>query len=290
VKRLLSPKDLAEAIGVSESSLKRWADAGRIQVSRTEGGHRRIPIAEAVRFIRASGAVVVRPDLLGLADVRPAQDEVRVEPDDDELFHLLHEGQGRAARGLLLGRYLAGASVASLADGPIRNAMTRLGELWQHDPRGVFIEHRATDCCIQAVVALRALFEPPADAPVAVGGAPSGDPYVLPSLLAAATLAAEGMHPVNLGADTPIASLRHAVAAHHPALVWLSCSATMTGEIIDDIVALARTLRAEGATLVVGGRHVADLAAARAAYPVGSMAELAAFARGLVTAGGAAGA
>ena len=66
MKRLLSPKELADAIGVSESSLKRWADAGRLQVARTEGGHRRIPIAEAVRFIRDTGAVVVRPDLLGL--------------------------------------------------------------------------------------------------------------------------------------------------------------------------------------------------------------------------------
>ena len=76
MKRLLSPKELADAIGVSESSLKRWADAGRLQVARTEGGHRRIPIAEAVRFIRDTGAVVVRPDLLGLVGV-PAVNDAR---------------------------------------------------------------------------------------------------------------------------------------------------------------------------------------------------------------------
>ena len=280
MKRLLSPKDLAEAIGVSESSLKRWADAGRIQVSRTEGGHRRIPIAEAVRFIRATGAVVVRPNLLGMNDLRPAQDQA----DDDALFQLLQDGRGREARGLLLGRYLAGESVAALADGPIRSAMTRLGELWQHDPKGVFIEHRATDCCIQAVVALRSLFDPPEDAPVAVGGAPSGDPYVLPSLLVSTALAGEGLQPVNLGPDTPIASLRHAVAAHRPAMVWLSCSSPVPAETLAEVGAMAKMLRQDGATLVVGGRHVDDLATARAAYPVHSMAELAAFARGLVTA------
>ena len=33
MKRALSPKDLAAAIGVSESSLKRWADAGKITVA-----------------------------------------------------------------------------------------------------------------------------------------------------------------------------------------------------------------------------------------------------------------
>jgi len=39
--RQLSPRELAEALGVSESSLKRWVDAGKIAASRTEGGHRR---------------------------------------------------------------------------------------------------------------------------------------------------------------------------------------------------------------------------------------------------------
>src|SRR5215211_2356769 len=64
--KLLTPKDLADAIGASESSLRRWVDSGRVKMSRTAGGHRRIPLAEAIRFIRETHATVVRPDLLGL--------------------------------------------------------------------------------------------------------------------------------------------------------------------------------------------------------------------------------
>ena len=67
--KLLTPKDLADAIGASESSLRRWVDSGRVKMSRTAGGHRRIPLAEAIRFIRETHATVVRPDLLGLGDV-----------------------------------------------------------------------------------------------------------------------------------------------------------------------------------------------------------------------------
>jgi MerR family transcriptional regulator, light-induced transcriptional regulator len=52
----LSPKALAAAIGVSESSLKRWADEGRLAAERTAGGHRRIAVAEAVRFVRRRGS------------------------------------------------------------------------------------------------------------------------------------------------------------------------------------------------------------------------------------------
>jgi methanogenic corrinoid protein MtbC1 len=280
MRQLLSPRDLAEAIGASESSLKRWADAGRIQVTRTGGGHRRIAFAEAVRFIRASGATVVRPELLGLRELRgsPSPD------DDDALYQLLIEGKGREARGLLLGRYLGGDSVATLADGIIRVAMHRMGELWRHDPRGIFLEHRATDCCIQAVTALRAMFDPRDDAAVALGGALPGDPYVLPSLLAATVLAAEGMHVVNLGPETPVASLRHAAAHHRPLLVWLSCSVAVRAELPDEVAGLARSLQKRGASLVIGGRFGGDLAGARGAASVGTMGELAAFARGRMAA------
>ena len=281
MKRLLSPRDLADAIGVSESSLKRWADAGRIRVQRTEGGHRRIPLVEAVRFIRESGAQVVRPDLLGLGDT-PANEGTTSE---EALFEHLREGNGRDARALLVGRYLAGESIASLADGPIRSAMTRIGELWLHDPRGVFVEHRATDCCLQVVNHLRALFEPPADGPVALGGAPAGDPYLLPSMLASAVLASEGLRPVNLGADTPVASMRHAVAHHAPVLVWLSVSSAVSPAIDEEIAGLAREVTSARRAFAVGGRHRLDLpATARSASMLSSMTELGAFARGLVAA------
>ena len=51
---------------MSESSLKRWADGGRLRFSRTAGGHRRFSIAEAVRFVREAGLPVRDPAGLGL--------------------------------------------------------------------------------------------------------------------------------------------------------------------------------------------------------------------------------
>ncbi|MCX5741316.1 MAG: helix-turn-helix domain-containing protein, partial [Proteobacteria bacterium] len=70
--RLLSPRDLAEALGVSESSLKRWVDSGRITATRTDGGHRKIRLSEAVRFIRESGSPIVHPELLDMPEVAAA--------------------------------------------------------------------------------------------------------------------------------------------------------------------------------------------------------------------------
>ena len=65
--KLLSPRDLSDAFGVSESTIKRWVDAGRIPAARTKGGHRRVTLDDAQAFVRAEGIHPRRPDLLGLA-------------------------------------------------------------------------------------------------------------------------------------------------------------------------------------------------------------------------------
>ena len=66
---LVSPKQVARAIGVSESSLKRWCDQGLIETVRTAGGHRKMAIAEVLRYVREQDHNLVSPQILGLPPV-----------------------------------------------------------------------------------------------------------------------------------------------------------------------------------------------------------------------------
>ena len=106
---LLSPKEIAQAIGVSESSVKRWTDRGLLKASRTVGGHRRIPLTEAVRFIRERGAPVVKPEILGLPTSPPPTDDPAA-----SFQSFLLKGKAAEARGWLLSAYISGASLATL--------------------------------------------------------------------------------------------------------------------------------------------------------------------------------
>lgn len=294
MRSVLSPKELAEAIGVSESSLKRWADEGRIHFSRTAGGHRRIPFAEAVRFIRETGATVVRPEVLGLSEVREALHDVqadRLSDPEATLSEAIGAGDVTTARGLIVAWYLEGQSVPALLDGPVRSAMHRVGALWEHDDRGIFVEHRATDICVEALNHLRWLLpKPAAGAPVAMGGAAEHDPYVTPSLMCSIVLTDLGFRTTNIGPLTPIPTLRRAASDYHARLAWLSFSAPIeAAELRDQVEQLGSALEAEGASLIVGGRQVdpSQRFTARNVHVMQSMGEMAAFARGLMTAGGA---
>ncbi len=269
--RLLSPKVLAAALGVSESSLKRWVDAGKISAMRTEGGHRRISIQEAVRFIRETGAQIAHPEMLDMPEIARAGSE--------QLLHHLQRGDVLGARGWLLGRYLGGASVEDLCDGPVREAMHALGELWRHDEAGIFIEHRGTDICLQALAQLRNTFTPPADAPVALGAAPEDDPYLLPSFMAAIVMASCGMRAVNLGPDTPVMAMAAAAKEHQPRLVWISASAPVPPARAKAIAEWLLSLPPTTAT-IVGGRN-AEAIAAHGVNRCETMTELATLARGV---------
>jgi hypothetical protein len=216
-------------------------------------------LAEAIRFIRQTKATVVRPDMLGFSDIEGPLIGGR-EPDclGTALYDALYEDNHLKARNVLLSAFLEGQSVASLCDGPIRFAITHIGELWQHEAHGIIIEHRATDTVMQALHVLRMILPtPPATAPGALGGAPPGDPYLMPSLMAATVLAEVGFRDLNLGPETPSAVLQRAISHYRPSLVWLAISTPLADDRLQQKISdLTTALRGTGGMLVLGGRAV----------------------------------
>jgi len=264
VKPFVTPRELAEALGLGESSIKRWADEGRITVGRTAGGHRRIAIAEAIRFVRESGLPLIHPQPLGLPAVQAGTEAALMEETPDAVLHrLLTEGREEEVRRLVLGEFFAGRSIARIADELVAPPMETIGELWKKDTGGIFIEHRAYEICAQSARLLMGYIpRPPDDAPMAVGGAPSGDLHALPSLLASAVLLENGFHAVNLGAETPFEVLEIALRTYRPKLTWVSTTlhdAQKNGAAIaEGVRRLARKARAWGGEVMIGGRGVPE--------------------------------
>jgi excisionase family DNA binding protein len=281
--RLFSTRELAHALGVSESSVKRWTDDGMLRSSRTAGGHRRFALEEALRFMRETGTLPERPDVLGLPPFPPAMG-LRSRADVEGFRDRLLAGAEADARGLILGLYLAGVPVAQLVDGLVQPALAAIGELWPRDAAGIFLEHRATMICVRALEQLKLGFAPESGAPVALGGAADGDPYMLPSLGAACVLAAEGFATTNLGPQTPIDTLEMAAHDLRPRLIWISASVAADRDaLVGRLRDVAGRMAARGTAVVAGGRALSDvrLAGERHLQIASSMAELASFARGL---------
>jgi excisionase family DNA binding protein len=299
MKTLLTPKDLADALGTSESSMRRWIDSGRVRMSRTAGGHRRIEVGEAMRFIRAMGLPVIRPEALGLdaiSELAAVTDRAAgaggagvgagtpPENIDCRLLGALTAGDRAMVRGMVVSWYLSGRGLATLFDGAMRHALTKLGEPWTADRAAILTEHRAADICVEAINALRAMLpRPNGNARIAIGGTPNDEWHSIPSLMAAMVACESGMRDVNYGANVPIDLLARAAADEKARLVWLSITMPPRRGMRAELAKLGADLAGHGATLVVGGRHALDACPPKHpnVHCVQSMSELNAFIHGM---------
>ena len=293
--RTLSPREVADALGLSESTLKRCANRGELHAVRTTGGHRRIHRDEALRFARRRGLPVLQPEVLGLRIMAcaPADGgEGDGNPESEagaagasgaplpgslarDLHALILEDAFGEARALLLDAFVGGTSVAALCDGPIRECLQLIGDLWiEQKHMGICVEHAATDLMTQALNRMRTAMQThPAgvEAPLALGASPPGDPYSLPSLMVATVMVDCGFRDLNLGVNTPLETLAEAAARFRPKLVWLASSGLGEHPSAEEVHELARAVEASGARLVVGGRgfdtHAPALSAPHRHHP-----------------------
>lgn len=170
--------------------------------------------------------------------------------------------------------YVHGLSIAEICDGPIHQAMTSIGDFWPAK-RAIFIEHRATILCVRALCQIRlSIPDPDANAPTAIGAAPDGDPYLLPTLMVSLVLHESGFDETNLGPNTPIDVLTDVVEDEKPSIVWLAMTNATRSRVQDREISRLSTATTEyGGTFLIGGRS-ANTIEVEGAVRCGSMLEL----------------
>lgn len=268
----LTTRQVAEALSVSESSVKRWCNCGAIPTVRTVGGHRRIPMAALMQFLETTQREVRSPlfESRSLDANQPAavsdgaaQCDQRANSTRDELreqfITAMEVGDENRARALLSAAYSAEESIALVADGYIAPAMQRMGERWSCSELEIYQERRACEICSRLLHELRRLIPEASPAsPVALGGSPAGDYYTLPSQLIELVLRENGWRSMNLGSNLPLPTLLAAARKHQPRMVWLSVSHIASPQTFADEYQAFRQQLPAGTLIVVGGRALND--------------------------------
>ncbi len=250
-----SPKDVARAVGASESSLKRWVDKGLLQASKTAGGHRRVRLDAVLDYLRKSGKGLENPTAISLPEgVGRKVDSV--ERSKSEMLAALVAGDELKGRRIILDLFISGESVASIADQVISPLFQQVGNLWECGKVQVYEERRACELCLRLIHELRrAIGDGPASGPLAIGGTLDGDPYTLASSLAELVLRENGWRATSLGNMLPFETIRRAVMDHRPELLWISVSSIRDEDrfatefnLLSDVALTTET------RIVVGGR------------------------------------
>ncbi|HEX8199933.1 MAG TPA: helix-turn-helix domain-containing protein [Isosphaeraceae bacterium] len=275
---------VAEALGVSVATVKRWVDQGILPAHRTPGGHRKILLGDVLRIAREGDFPRRDLSLLGLPATAPAPADPKALA--AALLAALKRGDATATRGLILGAHRAGMPIESLGDGVVSPTMARLGHEWEEGRIDVFDEHRGTLLCAAALYELKAGLPGPAQAaaPLALGGSPEGDPYLLANLLIESVLVDAGWEVINLGPNTPLRSVGLALARFRPRLLWLSVGHLADPEsFLQGYQELYREAQRLETAVAIGGRSLTVALRSRMPYTTfgDGLTHLAAFARSL---------
>lgn len=279
-----STANVARALGVSVSTVKRWVDDGILPAHKTAGGHRKLLIADVLELARRTD--LPHADLSLLAEEGGGLTPVSEGDLATQLQRALITGDSDKVRVLILGTYRAGKSVAEIADSAVGPAMAAIGQEWEAGKIDIMEEHRASQLCASVLYELKARLETRAERnrPRAVGAAPEDDYSVLPTLLAQMTLLDVGWEAINLGPDTPFPSLTHAVVELRPRLVWVSVSHSGPEDaFITSYCRFYQHAELAGVPVAIGGYGLKEGMRSRIPYTTygDRLSHLAAFARTL---------
>ncbi len=252
--QLLSPKQVAVALGASESSLKRWCDQGLLATVKTAGGHRRIAAQEALRFAREQNHSVVAPLILAM----PATDDRksrRIEGCAERLATGLLANNEQACHAIVLDLFLKGQPLSQIFDEVIAVAFRTIGEKWECHDAEVYQERCSCQIALRILHELRSKQTEPNSDLVAIGATIEGDQYSLPVTMSEIVLRSVGWSAQLLGSSIPFDSMTKAIQRHKPEMFWLSVSFIPDeSAFISGFNRLFEAASKTNTAMVVGGR------------------------------------
>ena len=281
--RYVSTAQVAQALGVSVTTVKRWVDDGVLPAHRTAGGHRKLVMEDVVRLVREGN--LPQADL---SQLFPGKSAGQLDP---TVLHAQVQAAVKAAdtdliRTVIHAGYRAGIPVETLADRVLGPVLAELGHDWAAGRTTVMTEHRVTQACVSALYEMRSFLRvrDGKDRPTAVGGAPEHDPYILPTLFAKLTLLDCGWEAINLGPHTPVEAFETAIEQFAPQLIWLSVSHVANAEqFLTDYQRLYKRFVERNIAVAIGGHALQSALRTRMTYTMfgDGFTQLAAFARSL---------
>jgi methanogenic corrinoid protein MtbC1 len=259
MKKSVSPRQLGLAIGVSEASVKRWCNKGLLETTRTAGGHRRIPVQNAIAFLKDQNHPLVQPEILGLPPITGAK-VTSLERLIPLVRDALIKGDEECLTRLIMDPFIHGFKALDICDRVMAEAFHDLGDRWKCGEIEVFEERRGCEIARKVLFQLFDALPPPkADAPLAIGGTLTGDHYEIPMAMISITLRELGLQTMALGTDLSGKTLGKAIKKLQPDLFWLSISHIENRKsLIEDYNKLFQVAESNNVPIALGGRALTD--------------------------------
>ncbi|MBK8982631.1 MAG: helix-turn-helix domain-containing protein [Ignavibacteria bacterium] len=149
---ILSSKKAAEFLNVNESTVKRWADNGKLKSFKTPGGHRKFKFEDLKKVSEENNYLT--PDMSAYSISIKTFNEIK---DRDygslnkKFGKYLLKGDTGASYDLIYLLYLDKVPVAQIFDEVVKQSMENIGDLWSKGLLGIEDEHIASGALLSVI-------------------------------------------------------------------------------------------------------------------------------------------
>lgn len=259
--QIFSSKEVADMLGVNESSVKRWTDSGKIKCIRTPGGHRKFRLEDVNEFLRINnmGSVPFTDQLFLRRDDDKLPTAIRYRDldiliphfyrlallaDSNEIFNFL----------TILGMH--DYPLADIFDLVLSPVLVRIGTDWENGVVSVDEEHAATAAIFNSLIRLQyATTQLPRIRHHALIAVLENDFHEIPVKCMAILLDREGWNIHYLGANSPVFSIENAIRRQQPSALILGSTIAPDkhSPIPSSIEKIGVSLKKTGGHLIIGG-------------------------------------
>lgn len=268
---IISTRQVAELLAVSEATVKRWADAGTLRCFRTPGGHRKFRMEDVADFLRDYQYDSAGP--LGSADPPPTApanvtsiapaDRIAPNPpatiDPETVVQCRNGALSGDVDGLvsqIAQNRLRGLTLATIFDSIVTPALYDVGERWARGVLTVSQEHIAATTVIEALARTRPLIERTArNKGKIVFACPGEEQHDIAIRMAALLAHGLGFDTMLVGGRAPVADLALMITGERPRVVVVSASASTDPRIAaQELTPIVEAARNVGARIIAGGQ------------------------------------
>jgi len=255
MEHTFSSKQVAEFLGVNESSVKRWADSGMLGCYKTPGGHRKFKKNDIMLF-----SIKYSYELKRNAFSDQYSDTLQEQAFDfgkinTVLLKKLFTYSDEEILDYIYSLHIKGLSITELYDSVIGNTMKVIGEMWKKKKITIEQEHILTSKITKALIKLHGRLEQKLkNGLTAFCGCLEKEFHELPLLTVNNALQYNGWNTIYAGVNLPVKSFISGIEAYKPDMVCLSSTIIEDkARFKKDVKKIYDASKAVGASFIIGG-------------------------------------
>lgn len=256
---IFSSKQVANILGVNESSIKRWTNNGELKCFKTPGGHRKFKKDDIKSFAKRY-SIKIENTLFDSRITDEKSNFIDYDKVNELLLRKLFNHSEEEIFDFIYSLLNNGIEPIELFDDVISKVMTKIGMMWERNEIGVEVEHIASCKLINVLIRIEKELKNSSNGNKVICSTLGNELHEIPVLVLKIMLSYYGWRVIYPGVNLPKKSLIKLINENKPDLVCLSLMfIDNSNKSAADIKEIHSVCKKANSKLVVGGNSLSKI-------------------------------